>query len=403
MATQTETTTAGQPTITLEPPKPLQVVQPEQAAGLVPIKAEEKTQLEQKVDQYVTTLTSLDANSPEFGRQVDVLTSMGRKEIAAAAGHSNRFLDRPVKAIDADNGIGTDLAELRRTVEDLDPARNGKITGTKRLFGIIPYGNKLRGYFQKYQSAQTHISKILSSLHSGRDELLKDNSAIDVERANMWKSMHALEQMIFMSKALDARLEEAANDLDAVDPAKAKAIRETALFYTRQRTTDLLTQMAVTVQGYLALDLVKKNNVELVKGVDRASTTTVAALRTAVTVASALTNQRLVLEQITALNTTTANVIETTGTLLKTQSGEIHKQAASATIPLETLQRAFQNIYDTMDMVDKFKIEALGSMKQTVDVLTSEVEKSRGYIARAEGVDQNRLAPAASPLSALEG
>ena len=79
-------------------------------------------------------------------------------------------------------------------------------------------------------------------------------------------------------------------------------MRETALFYVRQRTQDLLTQMAVSVQGYLALDLVKKNNVELVKGVDRASTTTVGALRTAVTVAQAMTNQRLVLGQITALN-----------------------------------------------------------------------------------------------------
>jgi uncharacterized protein YaaN involved in tellurite resistance len=403
MATQTETTT-GQPTITLEPPKPLQTIAPEQAAGLVPLKPEERSQLDDKVNQFVADLVSLDANSPEFGRKVDQLTSMGRKEIAEAAGHSNRFLDRPVKAIDADNGIGADLTELRRTVEDLDPARNGKITGTKRLFGIIPWGNKLRNYFQKYQSAQTHISKILSSLASGKDELLKDNAAIDVERANMWKTMGRLEQMIHISKALDAKLEDTANDLDATDPAKAKAIRETALFYTRQRTTDLLTQMAVTVQGYLALDLVKKNNVELVKGVDRASTTTVSALRTAVTVASALTNQRLVLEQITSLNTTTANVIESTGSLLKSQSGEIHKQAASSTIPLETLQRAFQNIYDTMDMVDRFKLEALGSMKQTVNVLSSEVEKSRGYIARAEGVEQNRLAgTTSSPLSALEG
>ena len=44
-----------------------------------------------------------------------------------------------------------------------------------------------------------------------------------------------------------------------------------------------------------------------------------------------------------------------------------------------------------MDMIDTFKLEALGSMKQTVDTLTGEVEKSRGYIARAEGVEQNRL------------
>src|SRR3546814_4114994 len=76
-------------------------------------------------------------------------------------------------------------------------------------------------------------------------------------------------------------------------PVKAKILRENALFYARQRTQDLLTQMAVTVQGYLALDLVKKNNVELVKGVDRASTTTVGALKTAITVAQAMTNQKL--------------------------------------------------------------------------------------------------------------
>jgi uncharacterized protein YaaN involved in tellurite resistance len=146
--------------------------------------------------------------------------------------------------------------------------------------------------------------------------------------------------------------------------------------------------MAVSVQGYLALDLVKKNNVELVKGVDRASTTTVGALRTAVTVAQAMTNQRLVLAQVTALNETTAGIIDSTGKLLRDNTAKIHEQAASSTIPMETLQRAFQNIYDTMDAVDTFKVKALANMKQTVDTLSTEVEKSKGYIARAEGQAQ---------------
>jgi uncharacterized protein YaaN involved in tellurite resistance len=390
----------------LEAPDAVAPVAPEAAAGLVPIEEGVKSKLDLVVDKYVAELVAADANSPEFGRKVDELTNMGRKQIAEAAGHSNRFLDRPVKAIDKDSGIGANLAELRRTVEDLDPGHQGNLSRPRKILGIIPFGNKLTNYFQKYQSAQTHISKILGGLASGKDELLMDNAAIDTERAAMWKTMGQLEQMIHISKALDGKLEEKADELDATEPAKAKAIRETALFYTRQRTTDLLTQMAVTVQGYLALDLVKKNNVELVKGVDRASTTTVSALRTAVTVASALNNQKLVLEQITSLNTTTANVIDSTGTLLKNQTGEIHKQAASATIPLETLQRAFQNIYDTMDMIDQFKAEALGSMKQTVTTLSSEVEKSRGYIARAEGVAQNQVSggTASSPLLApLEG
>ena len=401
MATQTQTTDAGAQTLTLDPPAPLQTVDAAQASGLVPLKDEQKSQLDEKVEAFVAELVALDANSPEFGKKVDQLTTMGRKEISEAAGASNRFLDRPVKAIDKDTGIGADLTELRKTVEDLDPGRGVK---PRKLFGIIPWGGGLRNYFMKYQSSQTHISKILAALASGKDELLMDNAAIDTERQNLWKTMGKLEQMIHISKAMDAALENKANELDATDPAKAKAIRETALFYTRQRTTDLLTQMAVTVQGYLALDLVKKNNVELVKGVDRASTTTVAALRTAVTVAQALTNQKLVLEQITALNTTTANMIDSTGEMLKSQTAEIHKQAASATIPLETLQRAFQNIYDTMDTIDRFKIEALGNMKQTVDQLGKEVEKSKGYIARAEGVEQNRAIgnAAENPLTAIE-
>jgi uncharacterized protein YaaN involved in tellurite resistance len=316
---------------------------------------------------------------------------MGAKEIREAAGQSNRFLDRPVKAMNADSGVGKDLAELRRVVEDLDPGKKGNLTAPQKLFGIIPFGSKMRDYFDGYKSSQTHISSILKSLASGKDELLMDNAAIDTERANLWAAMGRLEQMIHLSRQLDAKLEDTANDLDHSDPAKAKAIRETALFYTRQRTQDLLTQMAVTVQGYLALDLVKKNNVELVKGVDRASTTTVAALRTAVTVAQALTNQKLVLEQITQLNTTTANIIESTGRLLKENTARIHEQAASATIPLETLQRAFQNIYDTMDAIDTFKLKALDSMKTTVNTLGNEVEKSRGYIARAEGAAQGQL------------
>ena len=398
MATEApETKTATK--LKLDPPEALQPVPVAEAAGLVPLKTEETTELDKRVGQFVDELAALDANSPDFGKKVDQLTAMGRKEIAEAAGASNRFLDRPVKAIDKDTGIGADLTELRRTVEALDPK---EATKTRKLLGIIPFGNRVDRYFDKYRSSQTHISKILSSLGNGKDELLMDNAAIDTERANLWKTMHKLEQMVHISKTLDQRLEDKANELDATDPAKAKAIRETALFYTRQRTTDLLTQMAVTVQGYLALDLVKKNNVELVKGVDRASTTTVAALRTAVTVAQAMTNQKLVLEQIGALNTTTADMIDSTGEMLRTQTGAIHEQAASSTIPLETLQRAFQNIYDTMDQIDQFKLQALGNMKQTVETLGKEVEKSKGYIARAEGVQQGRLESTASPLTPIE-
>jgi uncharacterized protein YaaN involved in tellurite resistance len=397
----TETKTANAAEFTLTPPDPVPQVAPDQAAGLVPLTAEQKSKLEKKVDAFIEELVRVDANSPQFGEKIDQITRMGQEQIRAAAAMSNRFLDRPVRAMDADSSVGKDLAELRRTIEDLDPGRQGKLLAPRKLLGIIPFGNRIKKYFDSYTSAQGHIAAILQRLESGKKELLLDNAAIDTERQKLWEAMGELEQMIHIAKTLDARLEAKALELDSVDPAKAKALRESALFYVRQRTQDLLTQMAVSVQGYLALDLVKKNNVELVKGVERASTTTIAALRTAVTVAQALTNQRLVLAQISALNQTTSDIIDSTSTLLREQTGQIHDQAASSTIPLERLQRAFQNIYDTMDAVDNFKLRALESMKQTVNVLSAEVEKSKGYIARAEGQAQAQAKVAAQTPSLL--
>jgi uncharacterized protein YaaN involved in tellurite resistance len=388
----------GESDLVLTPPAPVAPVATDKAAGLVPLEPGQKSELAKRAGAFVDELASLDANSPEFGKKVEQLTTMGRREISDAAEHASRFLSRPVKAMESETSVGADLAQLRRTIEELDPGRRGNLLAPKKLLGVLPFGNKLRDYFEGYQSAQTHIAAILTKLQSGKDELFKDNAAIDIERQALWSAMGKLEQMIHVAKALDAGLESKAAALDATDPQKAKALRETALFYIRQRSTDLLTQMAVTVQGYLALDLVKKNNIELVKGVDRASTTTVAALRTAVTVAQALTDQKLVLQQITALNTTTANIIDSTSELLRTQTGQIHEQAASATIPIETLQRAFDNIYQTMDAVDEFKGKALVSMKTTVDALSSELDKSRGYIARAEGALQAKNADDVEPF-----
>jgi uncharacterized protein YaaN involved in tellurite resistance len=200
---------------------------------------------------------------------------------------------------------------------------------------------------------------------------------------NIWSIKGKLEQYIYMANKLDAALSAQIDQVPASNPDKARELREDVLFYVRQKRQDLLTQLAVNAQGYLALELVRKNNLELIKGVDRATTTTVSALRTAVIVAQALTNQKLVLNQISALNTTTGNLIESTSEMLKEQSGQIHEQAASATVSVEKLQAAFANIYATMDMIDAYKIQALDSMQKTIDALSQEVSKSQGYLQRA--------------------
>jgi len=271
------------------------------------------------------------------------------------------------------------LVELRRTVEDLDPKQ---ATGVRKLLDKLPFKDRMADYFRRYESAQDHLNAIIQSLYDGQDELRRDNAALEVDKARLWDSMQRLVQYIYLTEALDTRLAAEIGELERSDVDAAVALRDDVQFYVRQKHQDLLTQLAVSIQGYLAMDLIRKNNLELIKGVDRATTTTVAALRTAVIVAQALSNQRLVLDQITALGDTTSQVVASTSELLATGAAGIQQQASEATVSVEALRTAFANVYAAMDAIDGFKAQALESMSTTVSALQHEVDRSQRYLER---------------------
>jgi uncharacterized protein YaaN involved in tellurite resistance len=370
--------------LVLEPPHAVEAVEPTQSASMVPLDQAALPGLDKMASEYVEGLVTLDTKTPEFTAKAESIRTMGDADIRAAAEVSNRMLEIPVKQMakggfDEGQKVSNSLLELRRTIEDLDPKQ---ATGVKKILGMIPFGDKLRDYFHRYESAQTQLNAILNALYEGQDELRKDNAALEQEKAHLWETMQRLGQYIYLAEHLDKALEAKIAEIDASDPDRAKTLREDVLFYVRQKHQDLLTQMAVSIQAYLAIDLIRKNNIELIKGVDRATTTTISALRTAVIVAQALANQRLVLNQITALNTTTSNLIESTSQMLASNSASINEQAAASTIGIDKLQNAFNNIYQTMDAIDTFKQQALGAMQTTIDTLNTEIAKSQSYLAR---------------------
>ncbi len=227
----------------------------------------------------------------------------------------------------------------------------------KKVLKWLPGGDKIDSYFAKYESAQTQLDAIIKALASGQDELRKDNAAIETEKANMWATMGKLAEYneLAARPGRGRRGEDRRARGGRPAPRTPTPLRADALFPIRQRRQDIMTQMAVSVQGYMALDLVRRNNLELIRGVDRAQTTTIAALRTAVIVSQALSRQKLVLDQITALNTVTSDLIESTSEQLRMQGAQINQQAASATVDVEKLQAAFDNVFATMDALDTFR------------------------------------------------
>lgn len=386
MSTENSTESSGQSELTLTPPEPVPPVRGEQAAGLVPLADSVREEMTRRAADYVGSLAALDARSPEFTARVGEIAGLGTGEIRGAAQQSNRMLDRTVRSLtsggeDAQSRVGTSLVELRRTVEDLDP-RDTPGRGARRLLGKLPGGNKLRDHAAKYVSSQGTLNRIVGSLRGGQDELRRDNAALHTERSRLWETMGKLQEYAVLTEALDAAIELRISRVEPADPAQADALRADVLFPVRQKHQDLLTQMAVCAQGYLAMDVVRRNNEELIKGVDRAATTTVSALRIAVMLASALENQRKVTEQVNVLRSTTEDLIRGNAEMLATQSGEIQRIAADPAVGVETLRAAFQQIYRTLDAIDTYKIQATESMAATVESLSTELKTASSYLER---------------------
>lgn len=383
--------------LTLTPPAPVPVVQEEQAEGMMPVAPGREAELRTKADAWVAELEQLQPNSPELSKKIDEIGEVGAAELTASSGVSNRMLERPSSALAGSSGksdVGAQakaaksLSELRQTVVELTPNRadlEGK--PVRKILGFIPGGNKVQAYFDRYKTAQTQLDDITKSLASSQDELRKDNAAIEQERANLWTLMGDLTEYALLLGQLDEGLDRRLAVLDTSDPQRANAFRSDVQFAVRQRRQDLLTQLAVSAQGYLAMDMVKQNNVELIKGVERARTTTLSALRTAVIVAEALTNQKLVLSQIQALNATTSDVIANNAAMLRQQSAAIQEQASTSTIDIAKLEQAFTDVFATMDSIDTFRGEAVKSMAATVSALETQMVKAKPYLERSNATD----------------
>jgi uncharacterized protein YaaN involved in tellurite resistance len=378
--------------LALVPPTPVAIVEEPAATNSIKLDASTLAKLDRVVAEYVVAITQLDVKDPKFEARVSDIRKLGDDDIKASAQVSSRLLDRSVNTmqkgpIAASGSVGGSLLQLRRQIEALDPGRQGDLFGPRKLLGFIPFGDRLRAYFARYQSSQTHINAIVNGLQSGQTELSKDNEDLEREKANLWQTMERLRQYIYLAQKLEKSLTERIAMIEATDPDRARILKEDMLFYVRQKVQDLTAQLAVSVQGYLSIDVIRRNNLELIRGVDRATTTTISALRTAVIVAQALGDQKLVLDQITALNTTTSNLIESTSAMLREQSAAVNEGAASSTIDLEKLQAAFENVYATMDEIDAYKLKALDTMTKTTDAMTAQINKAQSYLDRSRATD----------------
>ena len=298
----------------------------------------------------------------------------------------NELLEVSIKNLskmgDEGGEVAVGLTELQRTMKDLDPSM---IDFTKKgFFGRV--SNPIRAYFDKYQKADTVINDIMESLERGKTTLKNDNTTLEIEEIAMRDLTKRLAKEIEMGMLMDDEISHALDNAKAnnEDSDKISFVSEEILFPLRQRVMDMQQMIVVNQQGIIAIEVIRRNNKELIRGVDRAKNVTISALRTATIVASALYNQKIVLKKIDILNKTTNDLISGTSKMLKEQGAEIQKQAIENSISVDTLKNAFSDTLEALNSISSYKQEALPKLKETINQFRELADLGEKQISKIE-------------------
>ena len=374
-------TTTATPFV-LTPPEVMVPIASNQSSEAVPLKPETKLAVSQQVDRFVDALVTEDIHSDGFKAKLDSAFRLGKEEASIASGlMTGRFMERNFVGIE-DSAAYKAVQDLRGHLDKLNPGNEGDLFSQQKILGLIPFGNKLQGYFRKYESAGTQLQKSMNQIYAARDDMQRDEVEIESLRAKLWEAMQKLKAAIEFSTQLDARLAAKVDALKATDPERAKAIEQEVLFYARQNLQDMLTQQAVCVNGYLALDVLKRTAREMQNGCTRVATTGMSALAVAQTVARATGNQIQVMEMLKGVSSTIESLIAESGRQLNTH---VEKTAEFSTNPLlgiEKIKEMFDQTYKAMDTMDGFRSKAIEAMGKNNQIMQGEIERARTYMDR---------------------
>jgi uncharacterized protein YaaN involved in tellurite resistance len=355
----------------------------EQEAKPVP---EEIAKLKEAADSNVATIMALDIESLEKRKEIlQSIDTFGLNTMKSSS-DKNTLLQVSVgnlsKTGDEGGQVAKGLSALHAQLKDLDPS---VVDFAKRGF-LGKLFNPLRTYFLRYQKADAVIADIVVSLDKGKSTLKNDNTTLEIEQQTLRDLTKKLQKEIQLGVLMDESIEsqiEAAK-LRNEDPDKIRFITEEVLFPLRQRVMDLQQMLVVNQQGIMAIEVVIRNNKELIRGVDRAKNVTISALKISVTVAGALYNQKIVLKKIELLNQTTNDLIAGTSRMLKEQGAEIHKQSLESSISVDTLKQAFVDVLSALDSISTYKQEALPKMRETINQFRELADNGEKQIQRLE-------------------
>lgn len=340
------------------------------------------------VENFIDSLVNTKDTAQGPGLIVDTIGSKEMKDIQVLS----KSLDTPLKNLQQSdapaNAIADQLLSLKVRVDELNPAGLNLEAGFfGRLLQKVTGSSSLNKYVTKFQSTSTVIEAIVRNLDHGAISLLEQNHIFFDDKKRYMEASAALTEKTAIMLQADEKVK--AMIEAELDPEKKKFLQEEVLFVLEQHIQDIQQTNLASQQGILALNVLIKNNKELIRGVERTKNVTVVALNIGATIAVGLNQQKKVLDTVTAINEGTSDLLLTNSQLLKTQGAAIQKQASGAMLDINKLSEALNNTLAAIEDIETFKQKALPEMSQTIakfSELTAMVDKKIQKIEKGESV-----------------
>ena len=242
------------------------------------------------------------------------------------------------------NELESNISKLEMELRTIDPSNvdfSVVVKGIGKLFSPVTK------YFNKIQHEEENIEEVISSLIVQRNTLSNDNITLELEIDKISDTIKMLnleyEVGVKIKDRIQAIVDEAKNNNE--DSNKISFYEDEVLTPLEKKLYDIKEVIIVNEQSVMAMELIRKNNKELIRNVDRIKNVTLVAVNTAVAVAKSLYNQKIILKKMDLLNDSTEKLITKTGNSIKTEAYEISKEIDRQGTSIDSLKNSFEKAF----------------------------------------------------------
>jgi uncharacterized protein YaaN involved in tellurite resistance len=370
--------------LTLNMPEPMTPVkEADTATAMVPFKEETRSAVVAQADQFISDLLKMDVTSGDFRARVDSAFRLGRKEIGDSALLTGKFMEKDFVG-ETNSPAFKVMQEMRSLFEELDPGKEGDLLSPHKILGMIPFGRRLEAYLRRFDSASGSLRKLIDNIYAVEDELARDDQELFATMNKLLDSMVKLKAVDTFIEHLDQMLTDTVAKLKATDPARAKAIEQEVLFYARQASMDVKTQMLVSINGYKMLEGLRKTGRELQNGCDRMATIGMSSLSIAVTLARAQGYQMKVMDALKQGSAAIEGLIASTSRMFGDHVDRVVQFQTNPLIGVQTLKASFDTVFKSLDKMDEFRSKNIESMGTNITLLKGILAEGESRMKREE-------------------